>query len=106
MEGVRLAYSFAAKATQFSALKKLKYRLLGSDGGNILQQATSPQQPRDEAEDLKVDQSSVLLKIFTVNADVSLDSKLSEEVQRSTKKNAPRMLKYELIYVCVLLHRP
>lgn len=109
MEGVRLIYSFATKIKQFSAVKKLKHKrflssFFGSSETNISQPTPplqSPQQLRDEAEDM----SSVMLTIFAANVDVSLDSKLAAEVQRSTKKNAPRTLKYELIYVCVLLRR-
>ena len=50
---------------------------------------------------LEVDQSSVELSIFTADVDVKLSPKVSVEIRRSTKKNPPRVLKYELIYVCL-----
>jgi len=49
--------------------------------------------------DPKADQSSVMLTIFAANVDVELDPKLKAEIRRSTKKNPPCVLKYELIYV-------
>ena len=53
----------------------------------------------DETEHLKVDQSSIVLTIFTADVEVKLSQKVSAELLRSTKKNPPRALKYELIYV-------
>ena len=53
----------------------------------------------DNAEYLEVGQSSVMLSIFTAEVDVKLSEKISAELHRSTKKNPPRALKYELIYV-------
>ena len=53
----------------------------------------------NEAEYLEVNQSSVVLTIFTAEVDVKLSQKISGELLRSTKKNPPRALKYELIYV-------
>jgi hypothetical protein len=49
---------------------------------------------------LKVAQFSVVLTIFTAEVDVNIDQKLSAELHRSMRKNPPRTLKYELIYVC------
>lgn len=71
-------------------------------GGNTPQRTPSPLPPQpviDETEYLKVDQSSVVLKIFTAEVDVKLSQKISAELHRSTKKNPPRAVKYELIYV-------
>ena len=75
--------------------------LLGLGRGNTPQQAPSPlpQLALNEAEYLKVGQSSVMLAIFTAEVDVELDGKMSRELRRSTKKKLPRTLKYELIYV-------
>ena len=77
--------------------------LFGLGGGNTPQRAASPLPPQpvvNEAEYLKVGQSSVVLTIFTAQVDVKLSQKISTELHRSTKKNPPRALKYELIYVC------
>lgn len=49
---------------------------------------------------LKVAQFSVVLTIFTAEVDVNIDQKLSAELHRSMRKNPPRTVKYELIYVC------
>lgn len=71
-------------------------------GGGTPQRVPSPLPPQpiiDEAEYLKVDQSSVVLRIFMAEVDVKLTQKISAELHRSTKKNPPRALKYELIYV-------
>ena len=77
--------------------------LFGLTGHSTPQRAASPLPPQpaiNEAEYLKVGQSSVVLTIFTAEVDVKLNHKISEEIHRSTKKNPPRALKYELIYVC------
>ena len=71
-------------------------------GGNTPQRTPSPLPPQpviNETDYLKVDQSSVVLRIFTAEVDVKLSQKISSELHRSTKKNPPRALKYELIYV-------
>jgi len=60
----------------------------------------------DDAWYLEVGQSSVVLTIFTAEVDVKLSEKMSAELHRSTKKNPPRALKYELIYVRHLLPTP
>ena len=70
---------------------------------SIPQRASPPpptQSVTDEAGCLKVAQFSVVLTIFTAEVDVNLDQKLSAELHRSMRKNPPRRLKYELIYVC------
>jgi hypothetical protein len=43
--------------------------------------------------------SSVVLTIFAANVDVRLNKKMTAELLRSTKKNPPSRLRYELIYV-------
>ena len=107
-------YSFEAKKTQqVFAIKKIKPKtkifssFFGPDGSSAPQQAPYPppsQRISDETENLKVDKSSVKLTIFAADVDVELDSKLKAEIHRSTKKDPPHALKYELIYVCVALN--
>lgn len=58
-----------------------------------------------DSEYLEVGQSGVVLRIFTAEVDVNLSQKMSAELHRSTKKNPPRALKYELIYVRPFLHQ-
>ncbi|KAH9946348.1 uncharacterized protein BXZ73DRAFT_86493 [Epithele typhae] len=43
-------------------------------------------------------ESNVVLSIFTADIAVSLDQKMVTELNRSTKKNPPTRMKYELIY--------
>jgi len=76
--------------------------LFGLGGNSTPQRAPSPLPPQPaikEAEYLKVGQSNVVLTIFTAEVDIKLSQKISAELHRSTKKNTPRSLKYELIYV-------
>lgn len=43
--------------------------------------------------------TSIILSVFSADVTVRLNSKLSSEIHRSTKKNPPSSMKYELIYV-------
>ena len=56
----------------------------------------------NEAGCLKVAQFSVVLTIFTAEVDVKLDEKLSTELYRAMRKNPPRKVKCQLVYVCSL----
>ncbi|THH10019.1 hypothetical protein EW146_g8508 [Bondarzewia mesenterica] len=47
---------------------------------------------------LEITESGVTLSIFTANIEVKLDTKLSTELFRSTKKQMPGKMRYELIY--------
>ncbi|KAF8497460.1 hypothetical protein F5888DRAFT_1613660, partial [Russula emetica] len=47
---------------------------------------------------LEANSSNIVLTIFAANVDVRLDEKMTVELQRATKKNPPRQLRYELIY--------
>jgi alpha-D-ribose 1-methylphosphonate 5-triphosphate synthase subunit PhnH len=69
--------------------------------------ATPPQRsdlqlPEEVTNPLSIDETSVSLSIFSADVAVRLDRKLSVELHRSTKKNPPNKLKYELIYVSAL----
>jgi len=96
------------KPKQVPAIEQIKPKtgffssLFGLGGISTPQRAPSPLPPQpaiNEVEYLKVGQSSVVLTIFTAEVDVKLSQKISAELHRSTKKNPPRALKYELIYV-------
>jgi hypothetical protein len=62
--------------------------------------ALPPQPHKDPTE---IHEINVTLTIFTAEVDVKVDKKLSAELLRSTKKNPPSRLKYDLIYVSVLV---
>ncbi|KAI0037007.1 hypothetical protein K488DRAFT_75577 [Vararia minispora EC-137] len=74
--------------------------LFSSFGSSTPQRVLTPQLPlpTPEADLMEVSSSSVRLTIFSANVEVKLDKKLSTELLRSTKKNPPSKLKYELIY--------
>ena len=59
-----------------------------------------PQPVTNEAKHLEVGSSSVVLTVYTAEIDVELSQRISAGLHRSTKKNPPRALTYELIYVC------
>ena len=46
-----------------------------------------------------VNETNITLSIFSADVNVRLDKKMATELHRSTKKNPPSKLKYELIYV-------
>lgn len=58
-----------------------------------------PEEPKTVIDPRQIRVTSVALSIFSADVDVRLDKKLSAELHRSTKKNPPSKLKYELIYV-------
>ncbi|KAI0060543.1 hypothetical protein BV25DRAFT_1908367 [Artomyces pyxidatus] len=57
-----------------------------------------PVTPAEEIDLMEVNASSVELTIFSAHVDVRLDRKMTAELRRSTKKNPPSKLRYELIY--------
>ncbi|KAK0455114.1 hypothetical protein EV421DRAFT_1887456 [Armillaria borealis] len=57
-----------------------------------------PEEPKKVIDPRQIRVTSVALSIFSADVDVRLDKKLSAELHRSTKKNPPSKLKYELIY--------
>jgi uncharacterized protein DUF3684 len=58
-----------------------------------------PAAPKESINLLEANSSNVVLTIFAANVDVRLDKKMTAELLRSTKKNPPSRLRYELIYV-------
>lgn len=70
-------------------------------GSSTPQRAGTPQPvtPAPEVDLTEINESSVRLSIFAANVDVKLDKKMTAELLRSTKKNPPSKVKFELIYV-------
>jgi len=62
-------------------------------------EVTPSMEPKESTNLLEAHSSNIALTIFTANVDVRVDKKMTEELQRSTKKNPPSRLRYELIYV-------
>jgi hypothetical protein len=60
-------------------------------------EAESPTNPRE------ITQTGVSLSIFSATVQVNLDKKMTAELVRSTKKHPPSKMKFELIYVRLLL---
>ncbi|EIN13823.1 hypothetical protein PUNSTDRAFT_117488 [Punctularia strigosozonata HHB-11173 SS5] len=59
----------------------------------------APPLPKPKEVDLTENiDSSVVLTIFSADVEVKLDKKMTAELVRSTKKNPPSRMKYELIY--------
>lgn len=58
-----------------------------------------PPVPVEVVDPLTVNETSVSLSIYSADVDVRLDKKVAAELLRSTKKNPPTKVKYELIYV-------
>jgi hypothetical protein len=59
---------------------------------------TLPDEPT-EIDPLTANETSILLSVFSADVDIRLDKQMITELHRSTKKNPPKQLKYELIYV-------
>ncbi|KAI0252773.1 hypothetical protein BJV78DRAFT_1198868 [Lactifluus subvellereus] len=57
-----------------------------------------PSLPKESINLLEAHSSGVVLAIFTANVDVRVNKKMTAELLRSTKKNPPSRLRYELIY--------
>ncbi|KAF9451267.1 hypothetical protein P691DRAFT_796992 [Macrolepiota fuliginosa MF-IS2] len=47
---------------------------------------------------LETSETTIILSVFSADISVQLNTKLSSEIYRSTKKNPPPTMKYELIY--------
>lgn len=72
-----------------------------TSGASTPQRAVTPVpvKPIIEIDPLTVIETQVALSVFSVDVDVRLTTKMATELHRSTKKNPPSKLKYELIYV-------
>ena len=55
--------------------------------------------PKEPINFLEATSSNIVLTIFTANVEVRLDDKMKGELLRSTLKELPSQLRYELIYV-------
>ncbi|KAH8828511.1 hypothetical protein DL96DRAFT_1603553 [Flagelloscypha sp. PMI_526] len=85
-----------------SGLFKLGRSLFGGWGSSPATSSISlpvtPEVQPAEPDPTTVHETSVLLSMYSVDIAVTLGKKLAGELQRSTKKEAPHRMKYELIY--------
>ena len=109
MEVVDSVYSTGEKSKQVPVVEEIDHRtgssfspfgLGGSDNSQHTASQPPPQLVVNTVNNLEVGRYSALLTIFTAEVDVELGQKLLAELRRSTKKNPPRVLKYEFTYVC------
>lgn len=80
--------------------------LFGSLASNSTPQRQSVSLPpaMPQIDPLGTSETSIILSVFSADIKVKLDSKLSSEIHRSTKKRPPSTMKYELIYVSSFTH--
>ncbi|KAG5646295.1 hypothetical protein DXG03_003892 [Asterophora parasitica] len=62
------------------------------------QRSPVPLSPVKNLDPLVVNETNVSLSIFSADVDIRLSKKVADELHRSTKKNPPTKIKYELIY--------
>jgi hypothetical protein len=85
----------------FSSLGSM-FSSIASSGASSRQSIVAPappQVPTKPVDLLSIGETSVTLVIFSASVDVTLDKKMAAELYRSTKKNAPSKVRYDLIYV-------
>ncbi|KAI0046331.1 hypothetical protein FA95DRAFT_1398210 [Auriscalpium vulgare] len=90
-----------AKSSNQSQTSGFFSSLFAGFGSSSTPQRTATPLPAPPVEDvdlLEVNSSGVALAIFAASVDVRLDKKMTGELQRSTKKNPPSKLRFELIY--------
>ncbi|KAG6862294.1 hypothetical protein C0995_015991 [Termitomyces sp. Mi166 len=72
--------------------------LFGFAGNSTPQRQSTVLPPIKDLDPQTLNETSVALSIFSADVDVRLNKKIAAELYRSTKKNPPNKLKYELIY--------
>ncbi|KNZ80421.1 Sacsin [Termitomyces sp. J132] len=85
---------FKPKATAGSFFSSL----FGFAGNSTPQHQSAPLPSVKDLDPQTLIETSVALSIFSADVDVRLNKKISAELYRSTRKNPPNKLKYELIY--------
>lgn len=60
---------------------------------------TEEEDAKEQQKLLQINETSVVLAVFSADVDVTLDERMKRELLRATKKNAPQKMRYELIYV-------
>ncbi|KAF9007980.1 hypothetical protein BDQ17DRAFT_1388899 [Cyathus striatus] len=110
--GIKATRTLHINAEVMSAPQGIKSTKTGNNGGffsSLLSTITGtgvnpraapslPPIPVETHDPAAISNSNVALSIFSAEIKVTVDKKLSSELQRSTKKNPPAKMKYELIY--------
>ncbi|KAJ7078918.1 hypothetical protein B0H15DRAFT_859732 [Mycena belliarum] len=98
---MRWVYSSGTEKPQLFVSKQIK--TASNFFSYIITRSTTPQRvvtpaPEEIVDPLTVNETSVSLCIFSAEVNVNLDKKVAQELFRSTKKNMPTKVKYQLIY--------
>jgi hypothetical protein len=98
---MRWVYPVAAqKPARVSPAKSPGAVFFASFLGFATPQRTPSPLPQVETADIReINETNITLSIITADVNVKLDKKMADELHRSTQKNPPSKLKYELIYV-------
>jgi hypothetical protein len=109
-------YTVGSEKPRHTAVEQIKQKtddLISSLSSGLGGENTSQRTPTSiispaaiEADLVKINESNVAVSIFTAEVDVQLTEKMSAELHRSTKKNPPSKVKYQLIYVRLYRHLP
>lgn len=65
----------------------------------VAEPTTEEEEAKEQQKLLQINETSVVLAVFSADVDVTLDERMKRELLRATKKNAPQKMRYELIYV-------
>ena len=93
-EKPHLAMEPAASKTKASALLSSLFSVLSKR--SVTEQP--PQQLPEVSDPLSVNTSTIALSIFSADVEAQVDQKLAKALHRSTFKDPPNKLRYELIY--------
>lgn len=63
------------------------------------QRTPSPLPPTEKINFLEINETNITLAVLSADVDVRLEKKMGSELRRSTQKNPPSKLRYDLIYV-------
>jgi len=96
--GTRRKTQPALKQSQTAGFFSSLYSSLarGTNGRTLPSHVPEAENPMNP---LEITQTGVSLSIFSATVQVNLNKKMTAELVRSTKKNPPSKMKFELIYV-------
>ena len=95
---------FASLFSSFTVPSAIPSSASGVPGGFSTSSTPFPSSESD-MDPMEVKKNSVVIHVFSASADVRLDRKTSQELNRATKKNPPSSVKLDLIYVSSAMGR-